>query len=349
MAVDVRHAGSLLPLLDEGKPDARGWIPRRIVMGLIALAVIVWPYIPIFQPRWVAQAMIFVIVGLSINILIGYAGQVSLGHQAFVGVGAFTSAILVSKAGLPFYVAVVFAAATGAAAALILGLVALRLKGLYLALITLAYGEIARSVIFGIPVLTGGGAGTEAPRPPGFSGERAFVYLCMAFVGLVLFMDFSLMRSKAGRAILAIRDNEIAAASFGINVVAYKLLAFILSGAVAGVAGSLFAHLTERVTDADFTFELALTFVLMTVVGGLGSRAGIFLASSFFAIFPLALEALLYWTRFIGAALLLFSLVMHPGGTGQLIRPLVEWLKGKPFSMKHESGGIQAGGAGVRP
>src|SRR6266568_4784382 len=177
--LDVASAPSLLPVLDIGKPDLRGWIPRIVAMvGVLAL-VLYLPYVPFWQPDWVSYAVIFVMVGISINILIGYAGQVSLGHQAFVGVGAFTSAILVSKAGLTFWLAIVVAAATGAISALLLGFVALRLKGLYLALITLAYGGIAERVIFSVRAITGGGAGTEAPRPAGFTGEHAFTYLCI--------------------------------------------------------------------------------------------------------------------------------------------------------------------------
>ncbi|MFP5225943.1 MAG: branched-chain amino acid ABC transporter permease [Actinomycetota bacterium] len=350
--IDPAHDGNLLALLQEGKPDARGWMIRRIAwVGIATLVVMVLPNLPnsIIRADWVALGMIYVLVGLSVNILIGYAGQVSLGHQAFVGVGAFTSALFVSKVGMPFGVAVIASAATGAVAAILLGLVALRLQGLYLALITLAYGEIAERVIFGIPALTGGGAGSPAPRPTGFGGDRAYAYLCMAFVGLALFVDWRLIRSKAGRAILALRDNEIAAQSVGINTVYYKLFAFVLSGALAGLAGALFAHWSTFVVSVTFNFQLALTFVLMTAVGGLQSRAGIFIGSAFFAIFPLAFNSLQIWVLIIGPVLLLLTLIQFPGGIGEQLRPITEWLNGKPFSFKHDDSGLGSGGAGVRP
>jgi branched-chain amino acid transport system permease protein len=345
---------SLLPLLSEGKPDARGWLPRRVVMaGLLAILLAVPALsettLEFVRADWISLGLIYVMVGISINILIGYLGQVSLGHQAFVGVGAFTSAYMVSNTGLNFWAAIVFAAATGALAALGLGVVALRLKGLYLALITLAYGEIAERVLFSIPRLTGGGAGSQAPRPPGFEGEKAYVYLCLGFVTLLFFVDWRMMQSKAGRAILAIRENEIAAASFGINVVAYKLLAFVTSGAFAGIAGALLAHRRTVVVSVDFSFTLALTFVLMVVVGGLGSRPGIFLGSMFFAIFPLAANKLTIYVPAIGAGLLLFTLTLNPGGIAQQIRPITDWLAGRPFSLKHHDEGVATGGAGVRP
>ncbi len=354
MAIDLTHRQSLLPLLEEGKPDARGILARRGVMAAIALFVVFGlTSLPpnILAPDWVAFGMIFVIVGLSVNILIGYAGQVSLGHQAFVGVGAFTSALCVTQYDLPFFVGVLISAFSGAIAAVLLGLVALRLQGLYLALITLAYGEIAEGVIFGIPALTGGGAGVAAPRPAGFTGDKAYAYLCMAFVAIALLLDWRMMRSKAGRAILATRDNEIAARSVGINTTYYKLFAFVVSGALAGLAGALYAHHAQFVVSSVFDFRLALTFVLMTAVGGLQSRAGIFIGSAFFAIFPLAFNALQLDVLIIGPLLLLITLIQFPGGIGQQVRPVTDWLVGKRWNLHSikGDGSVSSGGAGVRP
>lgn len=354
MAIDQASAQNLLPLLEEGRPDARGWMQRRIAAGVIAAAVVFGlPNVPqsLISVNWVALGLIYVLIGLSVNILIGYAGQVSLGHQAFVGVGAFASALLMTEYGAPFPVAVFVAGLTGALAAVLLGVVALRLQGLYLALITLAYGEIAANVLFGIPRLTGGGAGLLAPRPAGFESDTNFAYLCMVFVAFALFLDWRLMRSKAGRAILSLRDNEIAARSVGINTTFYKLFAFVLSGALAGVAGSLFAAQASIVQSATFNFELALTFVLMTAVGGLGSRAGIFISSMFFAIFPLAFNELQLWVLIIGPLLLLVTLIGFPGGIGQQIAPITNWLNGAKFDLKagHGGGGVQSGGTSGRP
>jgi branched-chain amino acid transport system permease protein len=317
-----------------------------VVFGAVVSVPLV---LPEYQHSWVALAFIYAIVGLSINVLMGYAGQISLGHQAFVGVGALTSAYFASKLSLPFWFGLGAGAATGGVAAMLLGLVALRLKGLYLALITLAYGVVAEGSIFSIGQLTGGGAGASAPRPAGFTSDRAYVYLCMAVFALLVAVDWRLVKTKAGRAVLAIRENELAAASFGINVTAYKLLAFVVSGAFAGIAGSLFAHYREQTTGSDFSFTLALTFVLMAVVGGLGSRAGVFIASSFFAIFPLAANELTIYVPLIGAGLLLITLAVNPGGIAQQIRPVTEWLAGKPFRLKQPGQHVDAGGAGVRP
>lgn len=368
--MSVAERSSLLPILQEGMPDAQGWLRRRIAMAGIGVVALVAPSVlSTTNARYLSFGVIYAIVGLSLNVLMGYAGQVSLGHHAFVGVGAFTSAYLASHLApsatgtIPFatfLIGVLVAMAVGAAAAIALGFVALRLKGLYLALITLAYGLIAEHVIFGLDFL-GGAAGATALRPSGFdcvglnvsrtqfSCQKSYTYLCLIFLALVLLVDWRLVRSKAGRAIFAIRENEIAAASFGINVVAYKLLAFVVSGAVAGLAGALYAHWVTSVNASSFDFQLALTFVLMVAVGGLESRAGIVFASMFFAIFPLVATNLAVYVTIIGALLLLFTLALFPGGLGQQLRPITEWLRGRPFTFRHDEGGVASGGAGVRP
>lgn len=374
---DVRPAASLLPVLHEGKPDARGWLYRKATfLGLWLLVGLVIMLLEPTDARQLARGLIFVIVGFSLNVLIGYAGQVSLGHQAFVGVGAFTSGLIVKDNAEVFWIAIFVSMLTGAIAAVLLGMVALRLKGLYLALVTLSYGHITEVVIFGIPALTGGGAGVQAARPPGFDGDAAFALLCLAFVALVFYVDVRFVRSRAGRAVMTIQENEIVAASFGVNVVGYKLLAFVLSGAIAGMAGSLFMHLTGSIAPTDFDFTLALTFVSMVVVGGVRSRGGIFIAGVFFGVLdylvteklaglmdaiagiPPAIvferffgpEGRPYLPTFIGAVLLLVTLIQFPGGIGQQIRPVTEWLRGGRFTLKHHhGGGVQAGGAGVRP
>lgn len=359
------------------KPSPTGILARRAVVGAIGAGVLAAPLLvgTVQNLRAVSLAMIYVIVGFSINILMGYAGQISLGHQAFVGVGAFTAALVVTKAGWPFLLAIAMAGVTGAVSAFLLGIVALRLKGLYLALITLAYGAVAEFTIFATPAITGGGAGVNAVRPSFIrptppdpaAGERAFVYFCMLFVAAAIYIDWRLVRSKVGRAIFAIRENELAAASFGINLTAYKLAAFVLSGIFAGVAGALFGFRVQSVDAANFDFALGLTFVLMVVVGGLGSRVGVFIGSAFFALIDLLIDSLFgsgightlakvsflkqleLYPAFIGAMLLLVTLTLYPGGIAQQIKPLTNWLGGKRLREHGSSITIHEGGAGVRP
>ncbi|MFN2642886.1 MAG: branched-chain amino acid ABC transporter permease [Actinomycetota bacterium] len=349
---EVREAfeAPMLPVRAEPGPTFAGWVARRGLLAAIIFGVLLAPqFVDNVRENMISFALVYVVIGLSINILIGYAGQISLGHQAFVGVGAFTSAYIVSNSHLSFWIGLALAGLTGAGAALLLGLVALRLRGLYLALITLAYGFVAQNSIFNIPALTGGGAGAEAPRPAGFTGNKAFVYLCFIILAVLMYVDWRLVRSKVGRAIFAIRENELAAASFGINVTAYKLIAFVISGVFAGIGGSLFAHRSTVVVSADFNFALALTFVLMVVVGGLGSRVGVFIGSAFFALFPLIFNRFSKYTGLIGALLLLLTLTTFPGGIAQQIAPILRWFGGAPLRGHGKSQVIQSGGAGVRP
>lgn len=357
-AVDARAAA----LEREFRPTSTGLATRTGVALLIAGGIFLLPLLSggVWNSR-IALAATFAIIGLSVNIITGHAGQLSLGHQAFVGMGAFASAYVVSVWGAGFAVAVVGAGILGAATALILGLVALRIRGLYLALITLAFGLMAEATIFNWRAFTQGGAGTPAPRPALFRSDQAYAYLCLLFLALVLFVDWRLVKSKAGRAIVAFRNDERVAATLGVNVTAYKLLAFIVGGFVAGVAGSLFAHRNEFVQQQDFDLEIALIWVLMAVVGGLGSRAGVVIGSAFFALFgallpdlynglPQGFRDLLLTigvdevtiavlTPTLGALLLVLTLTAFPGGIGQQLVPLRRWLAGGPLvETKHEIG-----------
>lgn len=274
------------------RPGTTGIVARLVVLALVGLAALVLPHLlPGTLVNIYSKAMVYGVVALSMNILIGYAGQVSLGHQAFVGVGAFTSAFLLSRSGLPWPMAVVGTILLGGVIALLLGAVSLRVRGLYFALVTIAYGVFVQATVFGITQLTGGGAGADAPRPEFAQGDIAYAYVCLAGLLLAWVFDWRLTASRAGRAIEALRDDERVAASWGINVTGYKLLAFGLAGAVAALAGALFASIEQIVSPITFGLPLALLFVLMTVVGGLRSRPGVVIGGFIFAILPTLLEA----------------------------------------------------------
>lgn len=351
-------------------PSVGGWVARLLVLAAIFGSVL-WATanVPSYWADRISLAAIFAIIGLSLNIVLGYVGQVSLGHHGFVGIAAFVAAYYVSGSGEPgsivrcsidscsfgnFMTATVIAALSGAIAAMLLGLIALRIKGLYLALITLAYGFVAERSIFEIPFLTRGGAGMPATRPDGWASDREFAFLCFIFLAIVIYFDWRLVRSKVGRAILSIKHSESVAATYGINVTAYKVLAFILSGAFAGVAGSLFAFHETNVVSNNFNFANALLWVLMVVVGGLGSRVGVVVGSAFFALFPFLIVLIGpfdhfirdtlgrepdYFTIVIGSALAILTIIQYPGGIGEQISPITRWLGGKRFTMHAEEPG----------
>ncbi len=223
---------------------------------------------------------------------------------------------------------------------------------------TLAFGAFTEQTLLGIPEITGGEGGKSAPRPAFFESELRYYLLCLAILGVVLFLDWRLTRSKAGRALAALRENPRVAASYGINVKAFVLLAFVLSGLIAGLAGALLAHHDEVIVGQKFGFQLALLFVMMTVVGGLRSRSGVVIGAAFFALLETGklLEMVdkplggigLSLTGFfediiglpsefvalvVGPILLLLTITMYPGGIGQQIAPIREWLLGRRFDV----------------
>jgi branched-chain amino acid transport system permease protein len=335
------------------RPSAVGWLARGVGWALLAWLLLLYPA-NVASPFTVSgvdanaasEAAVFAIIGLSLNVLIGYAGQVSLGHQAFVGIGAFTSAYVASQLGQELYVSALVAAVLGAGQAAVLGLVSLRVSGLYFALVTLSYGVMAQECLFQINSLTGGSAGQESPRPFGFESDHRYYYLCLGGLALVAFLDRRLMASKGGRALLALRENPRAAATWGINVKAYTVLAFVVAGAFAGFGGALFAHRNPTVVSNTFDFQLALVFILMTVVGGLRNRLGVILGAAFFALLrngtlisvlrlggPLSVAGISpeIAAVLLGPILLLLVLTVLPGGFGQLVSPISSWLRGGPL------------------
>lgn len=283
-----------LIVVDDGfRPSPAGWAARGAVLVFVAVLVL-WlgPVVLLGGEEWFALALaaIYAIIGLSLNVLIGYVGTISLGHQAFVGIGAFASAYVVTEMQQPFLIGVGLAALIGAFQAMLLGGLALRVTGLYFALITLSYGLFAQDTLFGIQSLTGGGSGREAPLPTGPDNFAPYYFICLAFLAGVVFIDRRMMATKGGRALLALRENPRVAQTFGIDVRAYTVLGFGVAGLFAGIGGALLAHLNGFVDSTEFSFQLALVFVLMTVVGGLRNRTGIIIGSAFFALLDLLIR-----------------------------------------------------------
>ena len=337
------------------KPAPAGWAARLAVYGVVALIVLLFPLTQAPSDVLVYnRAVAFAIIGLSLNVLVGYTGQISLGHQAFVGIGAFTAAYVVTVQKQNFALAMLAAMVVGGLQAAILGSVSLRIRGLYFALVTLSYGLVAETSIFQIQSLTGGGAGQPAPKPSGFTTDHRYYFLCLAFLAAVLWVDWRMMRSKGGRALLALRENPRVASTFGVNVKAFTMFAFIVAGVFAAVGGALYGFNDTFVQANVFDFRLALLFVLMTVVGGLRSRTGVVIGSAFFALLDYLIEKIhldgllkaIPWAPdltaekapfVIGPLLLLLTLTMYPGGIGQQIRPIQRWLSGHKFNI-HDRG-----------
>ncbi|MGH8064053.1 MAG: branched-chain amino acid ABC transporter permease [Candidatus Entotheonellia bacterium] len=237
---------------------------------------------------------IAIIGALGLNILIGFTGQISIGHAAFLAVGAYTTAILEAKAGLPFFLAIPGAALVTAVFGLLFGLPSLRLKGLYLAIATLAAHFITTYVIIHWEGMTGGVLGLLVPTPTLFdlaldSDPRIF-YVIFACVIPAAFFAKNLLRTKVGRAFIAIRDRDVAAQVIGVSLFKYKLLAFLISSFYAGVAGGLMAHHSRILFPDAFTLLVAIDYLAMIIIGGMGSILGSIFGAIFMTLLPEVLK-----------------------------------------------------------
>ncbi len=256
-----------------------------LLLGLLAAPWLLPEY-------WLAQltfVLIYGIVGLGLMLLAGYTGQFSLGHAAFLGVGAYTQGVL-TNLGLPFPLAMGCAALLAAAVGVVVGLPALRVKGIYLGIATLAFGFIVEEVFARWESLTGGNAGMSVLSPAiggwKISSSAGFYFICLVTAVLSTLGILNLLRSSTGRAFVAIRDSEISAQSMGIHLARYKTLAFALSAALAGLGGALYAHKIQFLSPDQFSILQSIDLLLLVVIGGLGSVHGAFLGAAFLIAMP---------------------------------------------------------------
>jgi len=227
---------------------------------------------------------VLTIIGISIisvhglNILTGYCNQISMGHAGFMAVGAYTSALLTAKLGFSFWAALPCAALAAGIVGIIFGLPSLRIKGFYLIMATIAAHFIIIWVILQLYGVTGGADGLAVPRPEiggfVFKSKSSYFYMVMIFACLATYLAKNIIRTRAGRAFIAIRDNELAAEVMGVNLWAYKLQAFFIGCVFAGVAGSLLVHYVAFATTDQFPFMNSVWYLGMLIVGGMGSTAG---------------------------------------------------------------------------
>jgi len=258
--------------------------------AVLAVIVLALPFLMddyyVGESTWV---FIYGICGVSLMVLVGYTGLVSLGHAAFLGIGAYAHAYFIMQ-GAPWIVAMAQAVVITTACGLIVGLPALRMTGIYLAIATLAFSVIIQEVFSRWESVTHGFAGMKVDKPVifgvEFATDRSFYFLCLFFLVIVLWLTRNLLRAPTGRAWIAIRDSEIAAQSMGVNLAIYKSMAFAYSAAVMGLAGALFAHKIAFLAPDIFTILLSIQFLLLVIVGGLGSLHGAVFGAIFVALLP---------------------------------------------------------------
>src|SRR5262245_14545766 len=268
-------------------------VQRNWYVALLAALLV----LPLLVPSYLVDlSLVFIygLCGLSLMVLAGYTGLVSLGHAAFLGIGAYAHVYFVQDLGLPWAVSVALAAAVTAASGVLVGLPALRMTGVYLTIATLAFALIIQEVLTHWDAVTGGLKGKAVAKAVifgvSFGGPVAFYFLCVVFLAGGLWLTQNLLMSPTGRAWVAIRDSEIAAQSMGVNLAAYKTKAFAYSAAMMGVAGALFAHKIGFLAPDIFTVLLSIQFLLMVVVGGLGSLHGALFGAVFVALLPVLIS-----------------------------------------------------------
>ncbi|HET6908861.1 MAG TPA: branched-chain amino acid ABC transporter ATP-binding protein/permease [Mycobacteriales bacterium] len=259
------------------------------------------------------------IAAVSLNLLLGYAGQISLGHAALLAAGAFASGIVTSRWHGSMVLGLLFAVVTTAALSLIVGLPALRLRGLYLAIVTLEFGLVMQYSVLRSTVFSGGSAGIALPRRVWgnrfFTDNAVYLVISLLLLLVVWFLDVNVVRTRIGRAFRTIRENESVAQAFGIPVTRYKLLAFVLSGAMAGLAGAMYGHAIGFVNnESPFNFNQSLQLIIIVVVAGLGHRLAAILAGLVYWVFPSFISGLHQWAYIIGALALMDVVSRHPEG-----------------------------------
>jgi len=266
----------------------RNWYAALLV-GLLVLPFLVPSYLVD-----ISLVFIYGLCGLSLMVLAGYTGLVSLGHAAFLGIGAYAHVYFSQDLGVPWVLSVALAAMITAGAGVLVGLPALRMTGVYLTIATLAFALIIQEVLNHWEAVTGGLKGKAVAKAVifgfSFGGGASFYFLCLAFLAGGLWLTQNLLSAPTGRAWVAIRDSEIAAQSMGVNLAAYKTIAFAYSAGLMGVAGALFAHKIGYLAPDIFTVLLSIQFLLMVVVGGLGSLHGALYGAVFVALLPVLIS-----------------------------------------------------------
>ena len=333
--------------------DIRLFKDRKDVFwyGILALALIVGP---IFAPEYVLTLGVFVgiyvVAGAGLMVLSGYAGQISLGHAAFMAIGAYTSAVL-QQAGVPFPLAFVASGLLAALIGLIVGLPALRLHGIYLAIATLAFAFIIEEILTRWEGVTNGASGMMVATMS-FAGWSAHAsidkfYVTLAVAVLALLAVKNLLRAPSGLAMMAVRDSETAAQAMGVNLARTKLTAFAISAALTGLAGALYADVIRFISPDQFTITMSIELLVLIFIGGIGSLHGVV----FGAIFVVALPQLIsevkdFLPRYVAEQpglqsavygfLLLFFIIVEPGGIFGIWMKIKFYFTQFPFYKKGE-------------
>jgi len=308
--------------------------PSRIAVAAVCL-VAVYTF-PLWTPNLYLLHVATLIAGYwvliaGLNLVVGYAGALSIGHVGLLSIGAYAFAILAGTYGFDPLPVLLVSGVMGAASGFLLGLPSLRLPGFYFAMSTIALAMIVAEWSLALDGLTGGGTGLAVPgfKAP-FDTPAGFYWLVAAIAGVVTWMTWNVARFMWGRALISMRDSEVAAASVGVPVARMKLIVFTFSGFTAGMAGALFASLQSYITPETFVFDLGLFFFVCIIIGGRGGIIGPFLGTVVLTALPELVGPLAKLGSLFYGILLLIVVLLTPEGIGDFVRTAYERLQKKP-------------------
>src|SRR5215212_5886030 len=300
-----------------GFSHALPWIALTIVA--VALPLFAGGYWGVIATR----ACVYWVLAAGLNLVVGFAGQIAIGWVALLTLGAYTTSVLAAGNVMPElspYLALAIAGVVGAVFGLVIGLPALRLRTFYFAITTLGFATIVTQIALAWQSVTGGGVGVAGPIfPPPFESQWGFYYFCFGLAAICTWMTMNIAASRFGRALTAIRDAEVAAEACGISKPRLLVMVFVFSGAVAGIAGGLFASLQSYITPDAFTIELSVLFFIGVLIGGRGSILGPLLGTILLTVLPEFAAPLVAWSTFLYAVLLLVIVLAMPGGIADLL------------------------------
>lgn len=292
-----------------------------LTLLILTVCLVVFPFI--VTNTYYISTMVFVgingIIAIGLSLLMGYAGQISIGHAAFFGLGAYTSAVLTAKLGFHPWGAFFLGILLSSCIALIIGIPSLKLKGHYLAMATLGFGEITYIVFNELTDITGGPSGIGDIPKISLAGytmntDIKYYFFVWAFLLLVLTLSLNLIHSRIGRALRSIHDSEVAANAMGVNTSKLKIQVFMISAIFGSVAGSLYTHYVTFVSPSSFSLFFSILLVMMVVIGGMHSVWGALIGAALLTILPEFLRALKDFEIFVYGAILLLIMIFLPRG-----------------------------------
>ncbi len=307
---------------------------KLLLAAVCTVLLLVFPYMGVNQYilRIVIMIGIYSMLALGLNILTGYTGQVSLGHAGFYAVGAYTASLVALKLGANFFVATLAGAALSSLCGLLLGLPTLRLKGTYLSIVTLGFGEIVKMITMNWDKVTNGTLGLKnIPKPVIFGvkltlSNNGLYYLMLVLVALTALICMLIIKSKIGRAFMSIKEDELAATMMGIKTTQYKILAFVISAFITGIAGAFYASMIGFIDPNSFTFDISTLIISIVIMGGMGTIRGMFLGSAILIVFPEVSRFMMDYRFVVYGIVLVLMMRFRPQG-------LLGWKSQLPYKF----------------